>query len=157
MVPLELMNRCLIVRTICPGLPTGTGTLNESNKQDKMSAVENVNASGLSPDDNVALKVLMAYKPTIRDQILEDTAVDAALLRVYLKGPGKWLSLIVLRRNFAVSAFEFIMFYRIVNLRALLSFQPLVVVKVTLKGARERRLAKPILHLRLAQRSATLC
>jgi hypothetical protein len=54
-----------------------------------MSAIENVNNSGLSTDEKKALKALMGHKPSIRDQIAEDSAVDDGLLRLYLDGPGK--------------------------------------------------------------------
>ena len=54
-----------------------------------MSAIEKVNSSGLSADEKKALKALMGHKPSIRDQIAEDSAVDDDLLRAYLDGPGK--------------------------------------------------------------------
>ena len=53
-----------------------------------MSAIEKVNSSGLSADEKKALKALMGHKPTIRDQIAEDSAVDDDLLRAYLNGPA---------------------------------------------------------------------
>jgi hypothetical protein len=54
-----------------------------------MSAIEKVNCSGLSVDEKRALKALMCHKPSIRDQIAEDSAVDDGLLRAYLNVPGK--------------------------------------------------------------------
>eukprot|EP01032_Pedospumella_encystans_P020870 gene20870-23700_t len=53
-----------------------------------MSAIEKVNSSGLSADEKKALKALMGHKPSIRDQIAEDSAVDDDLLRAYLDGPA---------------------------------------------------------------------
>ena len=58
-------------------------------RTNKMSAIEKVNSSGLSADEKKALKALMGHKPSIRDQIAEDSAVDDDLLRAYLDGPGK--------------------------------------------------------------------
>ena len=48
-----------------------------------------MNCSGLSVDEKRALKALMGHKPSIRDQIAEDSAVDDSLLRAYLNIPGK--------------------------------------------------------------------
>ena len=56
-----------------------------------MSAIEKVNCSGLSVVEKRALKALMGHKPSISDQIVEDSAVDDDLLRAYLLVPGKKL------------------------------------------------------------------
>ena len=76
-------------------------------RTNKMSAIEKVNSSGLSADEKKALKALMGHKPSIRDQIAEDSAVDDDLLRAYLDGPGKTkhhlFTFIFLRLDFVFS------------------------------------------------------
>ena len=91
-----------------------------------MSAIEKVNSSGLSADEKKALKALMGHKPSIRDQIAEDSAVDDDLLRAYLNGPGK-SSIICSHSSFFALILSFpvychLVFLHVVNLVSFASF-----------------------------------